>query len=160
MRISTLSMAVLLTVISFPAMDTVADEKIYRWVDEDGVVHFGDQRGVNSDAETITIKAESPNTAPPSQADTQAGSGQPLEPQVSIAQQRRNERAEKRREAEEMRQAVDAGCKQRRQLVAQLEPSPRVMVKDEDGTVKRMDDDKRLEILAEAQTYIAEKCNQ
>ena len=159
MRIPTLFMTILLTAISYSAMDAVADETIYRWVDKDGVVHFGDQPGTDSKTETIAIKAAPRNTAPPSTVENQAISSQPQEPQVSIAQKRRNERAEKRSEAEEKRQAVAAGCKQRRQLVAQLEPSPRVMVEGEDGNITRMDDDKRLEILAEAQTYIGEKCN-
>ena len=49
-------------------------------------------------------------------------------------------------------------CAQRRTLVSQLEPSSRVMVKMEDGTVTRLDDNIRLETLNEAKTYIANNC--
>lgn len=158
MRISTLFMATLLTVIPFSAMDANADNEIYRWVDENGVVHFGDQPNAEGQSESITIKSE-PGAGTQTSTNKSNVAASPIqEQQLSIAEQRRVARAEKRRQASEQREAVAAGCQQRRQLVAQLEPSPRVMVEDEDGSITRMDDDKRLEILAEAHAYIAEKC--
>ena len=54
---------------------------------------------------------------------------------------------------------IAAGCEQRYQLVSQLEPSTRVIVEYEDGTVGRLDDNERLEMLNEAKAYIAEKCD-
>ena len=159
MRISTLFIAMLLTVPWYSAMEASADDEIYRWVDSDGVVHFGDQPNATGQSESIAIKSK-PGAGVQASTNTTPVASNPQEQELSIAEQRRVERAEKRREASEQREAVAAGCEQRRQLVAQLEPSPRVMVKDEDGTVTRMDDNKRLEILAEAQTYIAEKCKQ
>jgi len=51
----------------------------------------------------------------------------------SRAQQQRDARAESRKEAAILADAIAAGCAQRRQIVAQLEPSTRVIVRGEDG---------------------------
>lgn len=141
------------------ALDAVADDEIYRWVDEDGVVHFGDQPNAAGDSEAIEIKN---NPTRGSQAPSPAKAAVPdnsMEQKVSIAEQRRVERAERRKLASEKREAITAGCEQRRQIVARLEPSPRVMIENDDGTIERLDDDKRLEMLDEAKTYIRNNCS-
>ena len=155
MRIATILTAVFISILVLSATDAIAENEIYRWVDENGVVHFGDRPGGQAGVEKIDIPESQINSAQPASA---AASGDTSQP-PSRAQQQRDERAEKRKEAAEKEQAIAAGCEQRRQLVAQLEPSTRVMVKLEDGTVTRLDDNVRLETLGEAKAYIAENCD-
>ena len=154
MRIATILMAVFISILVLSATDAIAEDEIYRWVDENGVVHFGDRPGGHAGVEKIDVPESQINSTQPASATAATDASQP----PSRAQQQRDERAEKRKEAAEKEQAIAAGCEQRRQLVAQLEPSTRVMVKSEDGTVTRMDDNVRLETLGEAKAYIAEKC--
>jgi len=156
MRIATIFTVVLSATLVLSATDAVAENEIYRWVDENGVVHFGDQPDGQANTEVIEIKNDPGTSAPAYSAPTATDSNQ-QEP--SAAQQKRIDRAEKRKEAAEKQTAIAAGCEQRRQLVAKLEPSTRVIVEYEDGTVGRMDDNERLETLAEAKAYIAEKCD-
>jgi len=158
MRIAMFIITVLIATLQFVAKDAMAGEEIYRWVDEDGVVHFGDQAPAHTAVDEITIQQSMSRATPPPSESTPANADQPPGPQPSIAQQQRNERAKKREEMEERKKEIAEGCKQRRELVAKLEPSPRVMVTMEDGTVTRMDDSVRLEALNEAQTYIAKNC--
>jgi hypothetical protein len=155
MRIATILMAIFISILMLSATDAIADDEIYRWVDENGVVHFGNRPDGQAGVEKVDIPEARINSSQPA-ATTASGD---TSPEPSYAQQRRDERAEIRKEAAEKEQAIAAGCAQRRQLVAQLEPSTRVMVRLEDGTVTRMDDNKRLETLAEAKAYIAEKCD-
>ena len=54
---------------------------------------------------------------------------------------------------------ITALCDQHRRVVAQLQPMPRVIVEQEDGTVTRMDDNDRLEKLRESKTFLAENCD-
>jgi len=143
-----------------------AQDKVYRWVDKNGVVHFEDMASRNTHAEVINIKhgtttvAEPAATAEPASTKPEAtDSAETVEPAPSYAQQRRDERAQKRKEKAELQSAVKAGCEQRYSLVAQLEPSPKVLIKNEDGSITRMDDDARLKALSEAKAYIAKKCN-
>ena len=50
-------------------------------------------------------------------------------------------------------------CEQARVAVAKLEPMPRVMVTQADGSTIRMDDNDRLEKLGEAKKFIADNCD-
>jgi len=159
MRMAIILVAVLIGALGLSATNALAKDEVYRWVDEDGVVHFGDLPDEHSNAETIDIRNSQGLGAQTQSGAAQQDTGQQQEPEPSYAQQLRDERAEYRREAAEKQRDIDAGCEQRRQIVANLEPSTRVIIRLEDGTVTRMDDNKRLETLAEAKDYIAEKCN-
>jgi hypothetical protein len=158
MRIATNIMAILFATLLFLAMDVMAGNEIYRWVDENGVVHFGEQPPEKGNAQSVSVQQSAGIDANPSTDATPANPEDPLEPQPSVAQQRRDERAEKRAEREENERITAAACAQKRTLVSQLEPSTRVMVRMEDGTVTRLDDNVRLETLNEAKTYIANNC--
>ena len=154
MRITTIYVAALMIALVLSASSAVAKNEVYRWVDENGVVHFSDRADGQANAEQVDIQKSPSSSSLPSSSSVSSNADQ----QPSYADQLRNERAEKRREAAEQQRAIAAGCAQRRQLVARLEPSTRVMVEHEDGTVTRMDDNERLETLGEAKAYIAEKC--
>jgi len=156
MRKATLYTAVLMTALMITATDAKAKDNVYRWVDEQGNVHFSDQPPEKISAEIVELQ---PGTAISSQAAEEPVSDAAAE-QPSRAQQQRDERAEKRKENDERQAALAAGCAQRYELVSQLEPSTRVMVRDvETGEVTRMDDNERLKTLGEAKAYIAENCN-
>ena len=160
MRFTTILMAVITVAFLLLATDAMAKDDVYRWVDDNGVVHFGDRPPKKTDAEQINIHPSAGVTAPAYASATPASTGEQQEPEPSYAQQKRDERAKRRQEAAEQKQITDAACKQRRTLVAQLEPSTRVIVEYEDGTVGRLNDNERLETLNEAKAYIAENCKQ
>jgi hypothetical protein len=153
---ATLYTALLMTALMITATDARAADDVYRWVDENGNVHFSDQPPEKVRAEVVELQ---PEPAISSQAAEEPASDAAAE-QPSRAQQQRDERAEKRKESDERQAALAAGCAQRYELRSQLEPSTRVMVKDvETGEVTRMDDNERLKVLGEAKAYIAENCN-
>jgi len=161
MRIATIFVLVFMTVSMTWAADALAEEEVYRWVDEDGVVHFGDRPPANTAAESVAIPQSAGVSAQPSPSSS-VDSDSPessAEPQTSFAQQQRDLRAKNRAEAEEKEKVIAAGCKKSRLLVSQLEPSTRVMVEMEDGTVTRLDDNVRLEKLNQAKSFIADYCN-
>ena len=166
MRIKVIWVFVIATLLLCSVTAASAQEKVYRWVDKNGVVHFEGMASKNTHVEIIDIKhgtttvAEPATTAEPASTKPEAtDSAETIEPAPSYAQQRRDERAQKRKETAVLQSAVKAGCEQRHNIVAQLEPSPRVLIKNEDGSISRMDDDTRLKTLSEAKAYIAKKCN-
>jgi len=160
MRFATLFMAVLIVPLALSISDAVAKKgEVYRWTDENGVVHFGERPEGTVNAEQVIIRKSPASSTASSSADISTDEDQQQEPQPSYAQQRRDEREKKRQETSERQKEIAAGCEQRRQIVSRLEPSSRVMVNNEDGTVSRLDDNVRLEALAEAKAYIAEKCD-
>ena len=154
MHIAKSLLTVYIATFALMAADAMAKDTVYRWVDDQGVVHFGDKPATGAATEVVDI-LEYQVTAAPEPEKTSAINA--LE-EPSYAQQKRDERRKSREEAAEIQQAVDAGCEQRRQIVAQMEPSTRVMAEDKDGNIIRMDDDDRMEMLDEAKAYIAQKC--
>ena len=156
MHKATLYTALLMAALMITATDARAADNVYRWVDENGNVHFSDQPPEKVRAEVVELQ---PEPAISSRAAEQPASDAAAE-QPSRAQQQRDERAATRKENDERQAALAAGCAQRYELRSQLEPSTRVMVKDvETGEVTRMDDNERLKVLGEAKAYIAENCN-
>jgi hypothetical protein len=159
MRYSTIITTIFITItLAWVPYSTVAEE-VYRWVDENGVVHFGDRAPKQGDAEKVAIQpssgAHNLPAAEPSSPYAKQEEGTP----PSVAQQRRDERAVIKQEKTENAEAIANMCTQARGVVAQLEPSPRVNVTHEDGTVTRMDDNDRLEKLNEAKAFVAENCD-
>ena len=45
-----------------------------------------------------------------------------------------------------------------REQLAEIEPHSRVIVKDEDGNVRRMEDQERVDLVEESKAFIAENC--
>ena len=131
-----------------------AEEKVYRWVDENGVVHFGSRPEANTGAELIKLQKT------PQQTSTEAGVDPafPVDTGPSYAQKLRDERAKKREETTRKRAEVEQECNRHKDLIAKLEPKPRVIIQKEDGTVERMDDNDRLERVRESKDFIARNC--
>lgn len=159
MRIATIIMAIFISTLALSARDAVAGDEIYRWVDKNAVVHFGDRPPDHTQTEQIDVQQGLVGTITAAPEHQPAGTDEQEEPQPSYAQQIRDERAERRMISKENEKIIAEACAQRRKLVSQLEPSPRVIIRYEDGRISRMDDNERLEMLAEAKTYIAANCD-
>lgn len=154
MRIAKILSIVFVVTFALLAMDAMAKETVYRWVDEQGVVHFGNRPTGVAATEIVEIPTHKVSAASEPE---KTSAIQPIE-EPSYAQQQRDKRKQSREDAALLQQAVAAGCEQRRQIVTRLEPSTRVMTEDEDGNIIRMDDNDRMEMLTEAKGYIAKKC--
>ena len=145
---------IVLLVLGISSNMVLAKEEIYRWVDKDGVVHFSNRADATADAEPVDIR-KSPEYSPvePQQSSDPAGQS------PSYAQQRRDERSQKKKEMAERRAELDKECALNRELLAKLEPMPRVLVEKEDGTVVRMDDNDRIEQVNKSKDFIAKNCD-
>jgi hypothetical protein len=151
---ATLFTAVLIATLTLMATDAMAADGVYRWVDENGDVHYGDNPPRQANAEAVDIQSDaSSGLKPDAYSQPESSAGQP-----SQAQQQRDERALQRKQQTEKETSLAAGCEQRRASLAQLEPKTRVMVTTEDGDVYRMDDNDRLAELEKLKTFISENC--
>lgn len=139
----------------------LAAGEVYRWVDESGVVHFGSQPPPGIEATRVNVPKPPP--APPAPATTEAaGPGtaeEPEEEELSYAQARRKERADRRAERTEERAELDRQCAAARQRVEWVEPGPRVLVTGDDGEPRRLTDGERDEILNDAKAFLADNCD-
>ena len=157
--------ALLLGVISGNA---VANE-VFKWTDENGVVHFGDRPPEGQKTQIIDIP-QAHTRANPSPDDAQPGSdssaadatslpGEEEAAPLSLADQRREQIATDRQEKREAREETERMCAKHRQRLTQMEPARRVFYTDETGQSVRMDDDVRMGLIAEDKAFIAENCN-
>lgn len=126
------------------------DQKLYKWTDENGVVHFSDSRpeGQPVEEQNLPSASESEGASPYAQDNTEP----------SIAQQKREEIARKKQEAKVDQAANDARCAAWQAEVDRLEPNRRVFFTNEKGETERMDDVERTDRVAELKDQIARNC--
>jgi len=128
-------------------------KQMYSWTDENGVVHFTDERPAGQEVTVHDITDSEPSTvASPSQQVDVAN-------EPSLAQQRRDEIAQRRQEIQAEAAVNDAECAAKRAEVAELEPHRRVFFTNEEGETERMDDVERTNRVAEAKAFIEKNCN-
>lgn len=141
-----------------------ASQAVYRWVDSDGVVHFGNRAPEGVNATEVALKpgtdesGHPENNADPSpESDTTAGAEE--EAPLSVAEQRRQARAEHRQKYNEDRQKMEGQCKTMRAQKDFVDHGPRVLVQDEYGNPRRLNDREREEMLNEANAFLDKNCN-
>lgn len=129
-------------------------EKMYQWTDENGVVHFSDQKPQGQDFKTVDVPTTPvTGTVSPIPPASEQGADAP-----SAAQQRREEIAQSRQQSREKQAANEAQCAAWRAEVDRLEPHRRVFFTNEEGETERMDDVERTNTVAELKKQIAENC--
>jgi hypothetical protein len=168
------SVKILTTILVFAtglcSVSLTADE-IFKWTDENGVVHFGDRPPEGHQAQTINVPEFEPaetSVSPPSPEDQEIPASDlnentiPAEEEavpLTAAQLRREKMANDRKERQEAKAEIDTMCQKHRQRVEQIEPYRRVFYTNEQGESVRMDDELRIELVAESKSYVAENCD-
>ena len=137
------------------AAGSASAETIYRWVDEDGNVHFGGTPPAGVETTIVGEPVDSGGLAVPQHETATPDEG---DAELSYAEQRRRERTELREAAAREQLALDEQCTTMRKRRAELEPRTGVIYMNEDGEPVRMDDELRLARLEEAKTFLAENC--
>ncbi|CAH0257699.1 DUF4124 domain-containing protein [Pseudomonas brassicacearum] len=118
--------------------------QVYKWVDAQGVTHFGAQPPEGTEATTV-IKSTPPPAKPAAPP-----SGGVIGDQKAIDQQVKKQIAEQ--EAQ-----LKAFCEQARTNLAQLQNNPRVR-EDVEGEMRRLTDEERRQRIDETRKQIEENC--
>ena len=150
-----LFLVILMTLTIVPV--AMAQQTMYKWVDEAGTVHYGENPPEGVDAQPVNISAAKRSSSSTSASNAKAGDAGD-EGEKSVAQQRRDERAEKAKLAREQDEVLSVACANQRRKLADLVPHTRVIIEEEDGSTRRLDDDERLGMIAEAQEFVDENC--
>jgi len=162
--------AVLVLAAGLASVSVLANE-IYRWTDENGVVHFGDRPPEGQQAHAIQVPESQPSDtsdsgftadeqeSPPSAETDSTSAAEEEAVPLTAAQARREKMAEDRKERREAQAEMDLMCQKHSKRVEQIEPYRRVYYTNEQGESVRMDDDLRIELVDESKAYIAENCD-
>ena len=131
---------------------TVMAAQVYKWVDAQGVTHFGAQPPEGTNASAVNT-----NTAPPK-------SNFPLPPPKPVATPPVDEKQkavdDKVKQDVAQQEATRAqNCSQARENVAQLKNNPRVRVKEENGEYRRITEEERQARIVENEKAVQENCN-
>lgn len=134
--------------------------KIYKWVDENGQIHYSSQKPAGEEVETVKVR-KGPKVAPPAEA-ASTDPNQPVDPNEPV-----DPEADAEAEAAARAQLARADaanrkrmCEQARQNLAALNASVRVQRVDEaTGQAVRMTDDQRVTAMKNANQAISEYCN-
>lgn len=127
--------------------------EMYQYTDENGTVVFTDQKPANADAQKKAI----PASTPPQGDNPYADAVQKDEP--SAAQAKRDQIASNRQQRREEQAKMEAQCAAWQAEVDRLEPNRRVFYTDESGETVRMDDEERVQTVADLKQKIADNCN-
>ena len=137
-----------------------AATEIYTWTDEDGVVHFSSTEPMSTPFKTIEIDTSRGGVSysqPVAARETDAeNSGE--EPLPTAAEQKRQEIAQARTQQQERQAEIARLCESHRQQLAEMEPARRVYYTNEEGQRVRMDDDERVALIEESNSFVAENC--
>jgi len=129
---------------------SVAAQQIYRWVDDNGTMHFGAQPPLGVNATRIEAKASRPGSMVP------LGS----KPSYNAVDDPEQQALEAKVKNEVMAQEAERNkfCEQTRSNLAQLRNNPRLSYADESGKVHRLTEEERKRRTAEAEQGIKDFC--
>lgn len=145
---------ILVVVVLFSSQ--LAAEKIYKWVDENGQIHYASQKPANQQVETVKLRTP-PKAAPKTDAeatnpdpDATAGSADEVDAEAEAAAKARLAAADKINNKKQ--------CELARKNYAALNASVRVSRTNEQGETVRMTDDERVKAMQAAQQGIKKYC--
>lgn len=133
-----------LWLVVFTVFTVGAAEKYYRWVDEEGQVHFS-SKSQDERAEELQLRTPGRGTAVPGatgQQDTKAGNEPEPEPEPAVEQARRQ-----------------ANCETAREQIASYSTGRRVRYKDESGEYQYLTEQRRAQWLEDSRRVEQEFCN-
>ncbi len=142
---------------------TAAADEIYRWVDENGVVNYTQQkpRGMESEAIVTNTGNRRASSRTPAQVQapapaTSSATGEPL----SAEQEKMLEglKAAEQARQNEIAKIKEQNCQQARDVLARLTVKNRIRVKGADGEYTTMPEDERQERISQAQQNIVRYC--
>ncbi|MCG6576442.1 DUF4124 domain-containing protein [Pseudomonas sp. AF32] len=119
--------------------------QVYKWVDAQGVTHFGSQPPQGTEATTVIKSAAPPAGKPPAPP-----SGGAIGDQKAIDQDVKKQIAEQ--EAQ-----LKVFCEQARTNLAQLQNNPRLR-EEVEGEMRRLTDEERSQRIDETRKQIEEHC--
>lgn len=133
--------------------------KVYKWVDENGQIHYSSQKPVNQKVETVKLRKAPKVTAASEQADTEEDTETATDEATTDDVEDAAEAAAREQLAAADRVNRQKQCELAKNNYAALNRTIRVVKTNENGETVRMTDDERVKALATAQRGIDQYCN-
>jgi len=136
---------------------------IYRWVDQDGVVNYTQQKPKGIQAEIVSGVSRSqhaPSSRQPA-SPRAGGDTQVRQPELDEHQQRLLEdlQAAESARRQEVAKVREENCERARSVLGRLTEKSRIRVRGDDGEVRILDEEERQSRISEAQRGVATNCD-
>jgi len=136
--------------IALASAPLLADTTIHKWVDANGVTHFGAEPPKNVKAEEVKPRVYLPSAPAPAQEKASA---------TSTDDKPKDTTAEKPKEMVTISpEQIAAQCKDAQSRLQQLESSPRLMTRTSDGQMQRVPEEERQKMIEAERVRVKEYC--
>lgn len=128
---------------------------IYKWTDEQGNVHYGQEKPMNKSAEKMNVQMHAPRDA--SSYKRPGAKDDSKTPET----EKKDETAEKQKKAPETaaeKKRRLAACAQARKNLATMKSSGRVRSKDKDGNTSYLSDEQKQARMKSTQDLVTKHC--
>lgn len=145
----TILLGSLMLALSAPVMAA----QVYKWVDAQGVTHFGAQPPADAKAATVDTKIAQPPSGfplPPKAAPT-------LPPSADEKQKAADEKVKQEVAQQEAERAKY--CDTLRTNLAQLKNNPRIRIADDNGDMRKIPEEERQARITETEQDLQKNCN-
>lgn len=141
-------LAAVLAGLAFQPDAAAQEQTIYKWMDEEGVVHYTARPPEDVEFEEVGIESREPveaeNDDPESSEDVPAENEPPEQPEMT--------------KQEPDPELVAERCAQARSNIDNLNQYENVTVRGDDGEQRSVSDEERMRMIEEAQAFIDEWC--
>jgi hypothetical protein len=151
-RITALSLTVVLTIVMAITLPLSTHAKIYKWVDENGKVHYGAEKPADTKAERIKVNIQPATSTDKSDADESNTDGKDGE---------KSEKKPERLEGDAIIPKKEKAmlCSKAKARVKSIQNSGRLRAYDEKGQSRILSDKERNKRLSSAKKDVKEYCN-
>jgi hypothetical protein len=144
--------ATTITMIAGTTVVMAAD--VYKWVDEDGTVHFGDRPSATNDSERMEVHAPGPAEDPDA-----ASRAAQRDKMLKVWQEERSERKEQAAQALAEKKERERRCAEAKKRLFEYEHASYLYDLDEQGNRQVLSDEDHKQALQEARDLVAEWCS-
>lgn len=135
---------------------TISIGGIYKWVDAEGNIHYGQQRPTDSSSEKMEVDQYAPRETssykrPGAKTDKDANNETEKKPEEPL-------KAEKKKETSAEKKRRLAACAQARNNLSKMQSIGRIRSKDKDGNVTYVSQKQKEAKMAQANSLIAKHC--
>ena len=156
----TLKPLILITLGVLIGLSSFASANMYKWTDDDGVVHYSQTPPMDREAELIRESStfREPRSTPTQGEEATAApetESEPADGATSAPEEEAGPSEAERRAAERERQEQ---CRIARQRITEIENNARVRTQDASGEYRFLTEEERQQRLKEAQDYVRKHC--
>ncbi len=146
----------LITLLSLCCANQLHADTFYKWIDQEGVTHYGAQAPAEQATTKVRTSEQSTNDA--TRGDAALESAKKSAQQQAEAQAQKKQADTKTLNEAELAKQLQQNCEQAQKNIDTLKTNPRVREKDAEGNFKFLAPEEHQKRISETQEYLSGNC--